>query len=358
MAAQGRAAARAARGCARARGRLAGRAAARRRMARQDGRSRLMEILLLGIYGFFVWLIFIKFKWLPWNTVSQVIVVIIPIVALTAMILHAQRRRAVDGRRARLQVRRPDRAAGARPGDRGAGRAQPAGEEGRAAVPHRPDAVRERAQRRQGQAGGRRGEARAVERRRRRCLGGCTPVARAAEVRERAGATLQPKIELARRASARTASWWPPAPATASRSSRPKPTSPSSTARSATATANEAQVSQKLSGQVNGEQASVAAARAQFATAKAQVDSSRADVANAQWNLDQTSVYAPTYRLCDQCPVAAGFVRRGDAAGAGDELRRGSNTWGGGFVSLSVLLSSRGTGTHRNRPGSRPTAPA
>jgi multidrug resistance efflux pump len=46
-----------------------------------------MEILLLGIYSFFVWLIFIKFKWLPWNTTSQVTVAIIPIVGLTAMIL-------------------------------------------------------------------------------------------------------------------------------------------------------------------------------------------------------------------------------------------------------------------------------
>ena len=46
-----------------------------------------MEVLLLGIYSFFVWLIFIKLKWLPWNTVSQVTVVVIPIVALTAMIL-------------------------------------------------------------------------------------------------------------------------------------------------------------------------------------------------------------------------------------------------------------------------------
>ena len=42
-----------------------------------------MDILLLGIYAFFVWLIFIKFKWLPWNITSQVIVVTIPIVALT-----------------------------------------------------------------------------------------------------------------------------------------------------------------------------------------------------------------------------------------------------------------------------------
>jgi multidrug resistance efflux pump len=46
-----------------------------------------MEVLLLGIYSFFVWLIFIKFKWLPWNTVSQVTVAIIPIVALTVLIL-------------------------------------------------------------------------------------------------------------------------------------------------------------------------------------------------------------------------------------------------------------------------------
>jgi multidrug resistance efflux pump len=46
-----------------------------------------MELILLGIYAAIVWFIFIKMKWLPWNTVSQVIVVIIPIVALTALIL-------------------------------------------------------------------------------------------------------------------------------------------------------------------------------------------------------------------------------------------------------------------------------
>jgi multidrug resistance efflux pump len=65
-------------------------------------------------------------------------------------------------------------------------------------------------------------------------------------------------------------------------------------AQLATASANEAQVTQKISGQVNGEQASVAVARANIATAKAQVDSSRADVSTAQWNLDRTAVYAPT----------------------------------------------------------------
>jgi multidrug resistance efflux pump len=46
-----------------------------------------MEVLLLGIYSFFVWLIFFKFKWLPWNTATQVTVAIIPIIGLTVMIL-------------------------------------------------------------------------------------------------------------------------------------------------------------------------------------------------------------------------------------------------------------------------------
>ena len=46
-----------------------------------------MDILLLGIYAFFVWLIFFKFKWLPWNITSQVIVITIPIIALTTLIL-------------------------------------------------------------------------------------------------------------------------------------------------------------------------------------------------------------------------------------------------------------------------------
>ena len=46
-----------------------------------------MEVILLAIYSFFVWLIFIKFKWLPWNITSQVIVVIIPIIGMAALIL-------------------------------------------------------------------------------------------------------------------------------------------------------------------------------------------------------------------------------------------------------------------------------
>jgi multidrug resistance efflux pump len=46
-----------------------------------------MEVLILAIYSLIVWFVFIKMKWLPWNTATQVTVVIIPIVGLTALIL-------------------------------------------------------------------------------------------------------------------------------------------------------------------------------------------------------------------------------------------------------------------------------
>jgi multidrug resistance efflux pump len=46
-----------------------------------------VELILLIIYSVIVWLIFFKFKLLPWNITSQVIVVTIPIIMLTVLIL-------------------------------------------------------------------------------------------------------------------------------------------------------------------------------------------------------------------------------------------------------------------------------
>jgi multidrug resistance efflux pump len=46
-----------------------------------------MEIILLGIYSFFVWLIFIKLKLLPWTTPWKVAVAIFPVVAIAALLL-------------------------------------------------------------------------------------------------------------------------------------------------------------------------------------------------------------------------------------------------------------------------------
>ena len=46
-----------------------------------------MEILLLAIYAFFVWLIFFKFKWLKWTMTAAVVVITIPIVSLAGLML-------------------------------------------------------------------------------------------------------------------------------------------------------------------------------------------------------------------------------------------------------------------------------
>src|SRR5207247_1223246 len=46
-----------------------------------------IEFICLIVYSVIVWLIFFKFKLLPWNITSQVIVVTIPIIALTILIL-------------------------------------------------------------------------------------------------------------------------------------------------------------------------------------------------------------------------------------------------------------------------------
>jgi multidrug resistance efflux pump len=46
-----------------------------------------MEVLLLAIYGCVVWLIFFKFKLLPWTTTAAVIVVTLPILGLAALML-------------------------------------------------------------------------------------------------------------------------------------------------------------------------------------------------------------------------------------------------------------------------------
>ncbi|HEX2493653.1 MAG TPA: HlyD family secretion protein [Steroidobacter sp.] len=46
-----------------------------------------MELLILGVYALIVWLIFFKYKLLPWNTVTQVIVITLPIIGITILIL-------------------------------------------------------------------------------------------------------------------------------------------------------------------------------------------------------------------------------------------------------------------------------
>ncbi len=46
-----------------------------------------MEVILLGIYAFFAWLVFFKFKLLPWNFTSMVITITLPIVGMIVLFL-------------------------------------------------------------------------------------------------------------------------------------------------------------------------------------------------------------------------------------------------------------------------------
>ena len=46
-----------------------------------------MEVLLLAIYSLIVWLIFFKFKLLPWTTAAAVVVITIPIIGLAGLVL-------------------------------------------------------------------------------------------------------------------------------------------------------------------------------------------------------------------------------------------------------------------------------
>ena len=252
-----------------------------------------MEALLLAIYAFFVWLIFIKFKWLPWNITTQVIVVIIPIVGLTAMILTlnvvapsssdvrvfkyvVQILPQVRGRVVEVPVE-PNRLV-----KKGQllFRIDP--------TPYQNDlnlakAKLGAAEAQFATAGANLVDAGAGARQLQEQLNSASAQVRA----------LQPRVELARLRVRQNRELVATGAGDRFALEQAEANLVELEAQLAKASADEAQVAQKLSGRVNGEQATVAASRAQLATAKAQVDSARADVANAQWNLDQTAVFAP-----------------------------------------------------------------
>ena len=252
-----------------------------------------MEALLLAIYAFFVWLIFIKFKWLPWNITSQVIVVIIPIVGLTAMILTlnviapsssdvrvfkyvVQILPQVRGRVVEVPVE-PNRLV-----KKGQllFRIDP--------TPYQNDlnlakAKLGAAEAQFATAGANLVDAGAGARQLQEQLNSASAQVRA----------LQPRVELARLRVTQNRELVATGAGDRFALEQAEANLVELEAQLAKSRADEAQVAQKLSGRVNGEQATVAAARAQLATSKAQVDSARADVANAQWNLDQTAVFAP-----------------------------------------------------------------
>ena len=265
-----------------------------------------MEALLLAIYAFFVWLIFIKFKWLPWNITSQVIVVIIPVVALTALILTlnvvapsssdvrvikyvVQVIPQVRGRVVEVPVE-PNRLV--KKGEL-LFRIDPTPYQNDLAVAKAKLAADEA---KLSQAGAALIDASAGARQLQEQLKSASGQV----------AALRPRLELARLRVKQNRELVATGAGDRFALEQAEANVTELEGQIATAVANESQVTQKLSGQVNGEQATVAQARAQVATAKAQVDLSRADVANAQWNLDQTAVFAPANGYAVNVQLRAG----------------------------------------------------
>ena len=267
-----------------------------------------MEAILLGIYAFFVWLIFIKLKLLPWTTPWKVGVVIFPVVVLAATIAAAEHLRADDHRCQGRQVRRAHRRASEGTGDRSPGREQPAGEERRRPVPDRPDTVRDRGSFARSATGVGRGQGRGrtgpgsseVQTR----LPDAESTERQLDEQLRQAtnqiAALQASLELAKKRVAQNTELAASGAGNRFDLEQAQTNTNELTAQIAEARAAEQEVREKLSGRVKGDLAAVAGAKAQISTAQAQVrvaqaqaDTTRAKLENARWNLEQTTVVAP-----------------------------------------------------------------
>jgi multidrug resistance efflux pump len=266
-----------------------------------------MEILLLGIYSFFVWLIFIKFKLLPWTTPWKVAVAIFPIVciAVLLLLLNIVAPTTTDVRvvnyvvpvvsqvRGRVievpvennrPVRKNDVLFRIDPtpyqNEVHSLEARLASEEARVNA--------DRAKLSEIQA--RLADAESTERQ---------LIEQLNEATGQVGA-LTASLELARRRVGQNTELVNAGAGNRFDLEQVQTNVDELTAQLAAARASEKQVREKLAGRVNGDLATVAEVKAQIASAKAQiqvaqaqVDTTRAQLENARWDLTQTTVVAP-----------------------------------------------------------------
>ena len=266
-----------------------------------------MEILLLGIYSFFVWLIFIKLKLLPWTTPWKVGVAIFPIVMIAVMLLllNIVAPTTTDVRVVKYVVPIVSQVRGRvievpvennRPVKKGdvlfridptpyqnevrSLEAQLVSEEAKV------DADRAKL----AEAEARLADANAGERQLSEQLN---------EAIGQVGA-LSASLALARRRVAQNTELVTAGAGNRFDLEQSETSVNELTAQLAAARAGEQQVREKLGGRINGDLSSVAQVKAQIATARgqvlvsqAQVDTTRAQLENARWDLAQTTVVAP-----------------------------------------------------------------
>ncbi len=266
-----------------------------------------MEIILLGIYSFFVWLIFIKLKLLPWTTPWKVGVVIFPIVAIAAMLLllNIFAPTTTDVRVVKYVVPIVSQVRGRvievpvennRPVKKGdvLFRIDPTPYQNEVnslearlvADEAKVGADRQRLLEVQARLTG----ARSSERELREQLNQATSQ----------GASAAASLELAQKRVAQNTELVAAGAGNRFDLEKSQTSVTELTAQLAAARAAEQQVREKLSGRVNGDLATVAEVKAQIATAQAQVqmsqaqvETTRAQLENARWDLLQTTVLAP-----------------------------------------------------------------
>jgi multidrug resistance efflux pump len=266
-----------------------------------------MEILLLGIYSFFVWLIFIKLKLLPWTTPWKVGVAIFPIVmiAILLLLLNIVAPTTTDVRVVRYVVPVVSQVRGRvvavpvennRPVKRGdvlfkidptpfqnevqSLAARLASEEAKVGA--------DRARLSEMQA--RLANAESGERQLREQLNEATNRA----------AALSASLALAQKRVGQNTELVKTGAGNRFDLEQAETSVNELSSQIAAARATEQQVREKLAGRVKGDLASVAEVKAQIATAQAQVqvsqaqvDTTRAQLENAHWDLSQTTVVAP-----------------------------------------------------------------
>jgi multidrug resistance efflux pump len=266
-----------------------------------------MEVLLLGIYAFFVWLIFIKLKLLPWTTPWKVAVAIFPVVAIAAMLLllNIFAPTTTDVRVVNYVVPVVSQVRGrvievpvenTRPVKKGdvLFRIDPTPYENEVnslAAKLVSDEAKVGADRqRLGETRARLTNAQASERQLGEQLQNAT---------NQVGVLLA-SYELAKKRVGQNTELVAAGAGSRFDLEQAQTNFDELTAQIAAARANEREVREKLAGRVNGELASVAEVRSQIATAQAQVsvsqaqvDTTRAQLENARWDLSQTTVVAP-----------------------------------------------------------------
>src|SRR5215204_1398419 len=266
-----------------------------------------MEVILLGIYSTIVYLVFIKFKLLPWTTPWKVGVAIFPVIVMAAMLLtlNVVAPTSTDVRVVKYVVPIVAQVKGrvievpvnnnqvVKKGDVlfridptpyqsevNALQAQLTSEEARVGA--------ERA--RYGETETRLPDAQSGERQLNEQLNMATSQI----------AALEASLELARRRVTQNTELAAAGAGNRFDLEQAQTTVNELTAQIGSGRAAQQEVREKLSGRINGDLATVAGVKAQITTANAQIrvalaqlESTRAKLENARWNLDQTTVVAP-----------------------------------------------------------------